>query len=151
MSDKFHSSDKLIRLYYRYTNGATIMRILKKLLHQLTTQEFTINLPYYVTKTLQAHEQAGDIELNKFVFNSIRKNAWYCSGESHLSHVQMIPIVVRLPRLMMWQIRWSALSNHTTVSSIVAEALSYSISHLLCELKTMENYRLEMESLNNEN
>lgn len=106
-----------------------------------------LDLPEFIIKTLREYDKSGDIKINSFIQDSIHNHAEYCTGHP-VSINSLIPIKIELPASMVWKLVEQAIHDNTTVSDIVAEALSYSISNLLSEIDAMTDYSLEIAQKN---
>lgn len=117
---------------------------IKVLKQNLTTVEIGFDLPSSITNLLMNYSLKGDIELEKFVSDSIKK---YLSSDINpstpLSH-NSVTLIIRLPLSLVIRLWYKSLKNKIRVSQIVSEALSYSIPVFLDEIQAMEDYMLEL-------
>ncbi len=125
------------------------MNIIKRITQCIKYQSVTIKLPYYITKILRAHEQAKDIEFEKFIIDSLKNHWMICSSKSHTQNSQGEILTLKIPRLLMLQIWWTAKAERTAISNIATEALSFSIPILMEEIQAQEDYRIEFEQQEN--
>lgn len=120
------------------------MLYIKKLQRILTTVEIGFDLPSSITNLLMNYALKGDIELEKFVSDSIKK---YLSSDINpstpLSH-NSVTLIIRLPLSLVIQLWYESLKNKIRISQIVSEALSHSIPVFLDEIQAMEDYRIEL-------
>lgn len=108
------------------------------------TLSLILDLPEFITKILKTYDKSGDIKINKFIQDSIHNYAEHCIGHP-ISINSSTPIKIQLPASMVWKLLEQAINDdNTTVSDIVAEALSYSISNLLSEIDAITDYNLEI-------
>lgn len=117
---------------------------IKKLQRMLTTAEITLDLPSSITNLLMDYALNGDIELEKFVSNSLREYLSLGSNPITSLSNNTATLILRLPRLLVLKLWWNAQRNSCTISQIAAEALGFSIPILLDEIQAQEDYRLEL-------
>lgn len=126
------------------------MNIIKLLITDITTRNEIFNLPYYITKTLKGYEEAGDIELEKFVVSSvegyINSNGKELQRGSirELTLTSTMPIIIRVPKLLILRLWLLSLKLHVSMSAIVNESLGHSIPMLLDREEAQENYMHEL-------
>ena len=117
---------------------------IKVLKQNLTTVEIGFDLPSSITNLLMNYALKGDIELEKFVSNSIKN---YLSLDikpsTPLSH-NSVTLILRLPLSLVIQLWRKSKMNRGKISQIVSEALSFSIPVFLDEIQAMEDCRIEL-------
>lgn len=99
-----------------------------------------------LVKTIKWYEKAGYIKRNKFIEDSIKNHIDYIKigpGVDNIS--QSVELEVQIPTLLVFKLWRKALINMTSVSSIVNEALAFSIPVLLEQNQALEDFRLEAE------
>lgn len=108
--------------------------------------KFKLQLLRYLATTLNCYVEEGYIELNKFITDSIKNHIDYVSTEPGNSLTSpTVDVEVQLPMLLAFKLCWKALTNKTLISSIVNEALSFTIPCLLEQEQEREDYGLEVE------
>jgi hypothetical protein len=117
---------------------------IKKLQRMLTTAEITLDLPSSITNLLMDYALNGDIELEKFVSNSLREYLSLGSNPITSLSNNTVTLILRLPWLLVLKLWWNAQRNSCTISQIAAEALGFSIPIFLDEIQAQEDYRLEL-------
>ncbi len=112
---------------------------IKKLQRMLTTAEITLDLPSSITNLLMDYALNGDIELEKFVSNSLRE--YLSLGINPITSLSnnTATLILRLPRLLVLNLWWNTKMHSCTISQIVAEALGFSIPILLDEIQAQED------------
>lgn len=117
---------------------------IKVLKQNLTTVEIGFDLPSSFTNLLMDYALKGDIELEKFVSNSIKNYlSLDINPSTPLSH-NSVTLILRLPLSLVIQLWRKSKMNRGKISQIVSEALSFSIPVFLDEIQTMEDYRIEL-------
>ena len=117
---------------------------IKVLKQNLTTVEIGFDLPSSITNLLMNYALKGDIELEKFVSNSIKNYlSLDINPSTPLSH-NSVTLILRLPLSLVIQLWRKSKMNRGKISQIVSEALSFSISVFLDEIQAMEDYRIEL-------
>ncbi len=117
---------------------------IKVLKQNLTTVEIGFDLPSSITNLLMDYALKGDIELEKFVSNSIKNYlSLDINPSTPLSH-NSVTLILRLPLSLVIQLWRKSKMNRGKISQIVSEALSFSIPVFLDEIQTMEDYRIEL-------
>ena len=120
------------------------MLYIKKLQRILTTVEIGFDLPSSITNLLMDYALKGDIELEKFVSNSIKNYlSLDINPSTPLSH-NSVTLILRLPLSLVIQLWRKSKMNRGKISQIVSEALSFSIPVFLDEIQAMEDYRIEI-------
>lgn len=87
-----------------------------------------------------------NLELNKFIEDSIKNHINYVTtgpGDDNISHA--VEFEAQISIFLALKLWWVALINKTTISSIVNEALAFSIPVLLEQNQAQEDFRLEAE------
>ena len=117
---------------------------IKVLKQNLTTVEIGFDLPSSITNLLMDYALKGDIELEKFVSNSIKNYlSLDINPSTPLSH-NSVTLILRLPLSLVIQLWRKSKMNRGKISQIVSEALSFSIPVFLDEIQAMEDYRIEL-------
>lgn len=116
----------------------------KELQRKLTTEEITLDLPSSMTNLLTSYVLTGDIELERFVSNSINQYLLLDINPTVYPSNNTVGLIIRLPYSLLLKLWWKAKKNSCTISQIVTEALIFSIFILLGEMQTQEEYRLEL-------
>lgn len=117
---------------------------IKVLKQNLTTVEIGFDLPSSITNLLMNYALKGDIELEKFVSNSIKNYlSLDINPSTPLSH-NSVTLILRLPLSLVIQLWRKSKMNRGKISQIVSEALSFSIPVFLDEIQAMEDYRIEL-------
>lgn len=102
-------------------------------------------LPYFVN-TMNWFEDAGYAERNKFIEDSIKNHMdYFRTGPGDNAVFPSVKLEVQISTFLALKLRWVALINRTSVSSIVNEVLAFSLPVLLEEIQAQEDYRLEVE------
>lgn len=117
---------------------------IKVLKQNLTTVEIGFDLPSSITNLLMNYALKGDIELEKFVSNSIKNYlSLDINPSTPLSH-NSVTLILKLPLSLVIQLWRKSKMNRGKISQIVSEALSFSIPVFLDEIQAMEDYRIEL-------
>ena len=117
---------------------------IKVLKQNLTTVEIGFDLPSSITNLLMNYALKGDIELEKFVSNSIKNYlSLDINPSTALSH-NSVTLILRLPLSLVIQLWRKSKMNRGKISQIVSEALSFSIPVFLDEIQAMEDCRIEL-------
>lgn len=117
---------------------------IKVLKQNLTTVEIGFDLPSSITNLLMDYALKGDIELEKFVSNSIKNYlSLDINPSTPLSH-NSVTLILKLPLSLVIQLWRKSKMNRGKISQIVSEALSFSIPVFLDEIQAMEDYRIEL-------
>ena len=117
---------------------------IKVLKQNLTTVEIGFDLPSSITNLLMNYALKGDIELEKFVSNSIKNYlSLDINPSTPLSH-NSVTLILRLPLSLVIQLWRKSKMNRGKISQIVSEPLSFSIPVFLDEIQAMEDYRIEL-------
>lgn len=117
---------------------------IKVLKQNLTTVEIGFDLPSSITNLLMNYALKGDIELEKFVSNSIKNYlSLDINPSTPLSH-NSVTLILRLPLSLVIQLWRKSKMNRGKISQIVSEALSFSIPVFLDEIQAMEDCRIEL-------
>ncbi len=102
-------------------------------------------LPCLVT-TMNWYEKTGYIECNKFIENSLKNHLDYINTGPRGDNIsQAVELEAQISIFLASKLWWVALINKTTISSIVNEALAFSIPCLLEQHQMQEDFRLEVE------
>ena len=108
--------------------------------------KLVILLSPYIVTTMDWYEKAGYIERNMFIENSIKNHSSYVTtGTGSNIASPAVAIEVQILTLLALKLWLKALTTKTSVSSIVNEALAFSLPCLLEQTQAQEDYRLEAE------
>ena len=116
----------------------------KELQRKLTTEEITLDLPSSMTNLLTSYVLTGDIELERFVSNSINQYLLLDINPTVYPCNNTADLIIRLPYLLLIKLWWIAKKNSCTISQITTEALGFSIPVLLEEIQAREDYSMEL-------
>ena len=117
------------------------IRILQR---KLTTKEITVDLPSSMTNLLNEYVLSGDIELEKFVCNSLKQYLLLDINHTVYPNNNTAGLILRLPCILVLKLWCKAIRYRCTVSEIVTEALGFSIPVLLDEIQAQEDYSIEL-------
>ena len=117
------------------------IRILQR---KLTTEEITLDLPSSMTNLLTSYVLTGDIELERFVSNSINQYLLLDINPTVYPSNNTVGLIIRLPYSLLIKLWWKAIRYRCTVSEIATEALIFSIFILLGEMQAQEDYSMEL-------
>lgn len=117
---------------------------LKELQRKLTTKEITVDLPSSMTNLLTSYVLTGDIELERFVSNSINQYLLLDINPTVYPSNNTASLILRLPCILVLKLWCKAIRYRCTVSEIVTEALGFSIPVLLDEMQAREDYSMEL-------
>lgn len=116
----------------------------KELQRKLTTEEITLDLLSSMTNLLTSYVLTGDIELERFVSNSINQYLLLDINPTVYPSNNTVGLIIRLPYSLLLKLWWKAKKNSCTISQIATDALGFSIPALLEEMQAQEDYRLEL-------
>lgn len=103
-------------------------------------------LSNYIVTTMDWYEKEGFIERNKFIENSIRNHSSYVTTDSGSNIASpSVGIEVQVSILLALKLWRKALTTRTSISSIVNEALAFSLPCLMEQNQAQEEFRLEIE------
>ena len=117
---------------------------IKELQRKLTTKEITVDLPSSMTNLLTSYVLTGDIELERFVSNSLNQYLLSDKKPDIYPINRTVGLIIRLPYSLLIKLWWLAKKNSCTISQIVTEALGFSIPVLLDEIQAQEDYSIEL-------
>ena len=117
---------------------------IKELQRKLTTKEITVDLPSSITNLLTSYVLTGDIELERFVSNSIKQYLLLDINPTIYPSNNTAGLIIRLPYVLLIKLWWIAKKNSCTISQIATEALGFSIPVLLDEIQALEDYSIEL-------
>lgn len=121
------------------------MNILKIIKH-LSIRKLQLEISKSVMILLEECLISENLELNKFIEDSIKNHINYVTtgpGGDNIS--QAVELEAQISIFLALKLWWVALINKTTISSIVNEALAFSIPVLLEQNQAQEDFRLEAE------
>ena len=118
--------------------------LIKELQRKLTTKEITLDLPSSITNLLTNYALSGEIELEKFLCNSLKQYLLLDINPTVYPSNNTADLILRLPCILILKLWWKAVRYRCTVSQIATEALIFSIFILLGEMQALEDYRLEL-------
>ena len=102
-----------------------------------------LQLSLYLMTTLDWYVKEGYIECNKFIAESIKNHIDYVTtGPGGDNTSPTVELEVQIPILLALKLWWKAWKTKTFISSIVNEALSFSIPCLMEQDQAQENLRL---------
>lgn len=117
---------------------------IKELQRKLTTKEITVDLPSSITNLLNEYVLSGDIELERFVSNSIKQYLLLDINPTVYPSNNTVDLIIRLPYSLILKLWWIAKKNSCTISQITTEALGFSIPVLIEEMQAQEDYSIEL-------
>ncbi len=117
---------------------------LKELQRKLNTKEITLDLPSSITNLLTSYVLTGDIELERFVSNSIKQYLLLDINPTVYPSNNTVDLIIRLPYSLILKLWWKAIRYRCTVSEIATEALIFSLFILLGEMQAQEDYSMEL-------
>ena len=117
---------------------------LKELQQKLTTKKITLDLPSSMTNLLTNYALSGEIELEKFVCNSLKQYLLLDINHTVYPNNNTAGLILRLPCILVLKLWCKAIRYRCTVSEIVTEALGFSIPVLLDEIQAQEDYSIEL-------
>lgn len=117
---------------------------IKELQRKLTTKEITVDLPSSITNLLNEYVLSGDIELERFVSNSIKQYLLLDINPTVYPSNNTVGLIIRLSYLLLLKLSWKARRYRCTVSEIATEALGFSIPVLIEEMQAQEDYSIEL-------
>lgn len=95
-----------------------------------------LQVSLYLITTMAWYEDAGYIERNEFIADSIRNHIDYVTtGPGSNTASPSVELEVRIPAFLALRLWWKALKNKTSISSIANEALAFSLPTLMEEYK----------------
>lgn len=110
------------------------------------TTKLKLVIPPYLVTTMAWYEDAGYIERNEFIADSIRNHIdCVTTGLGGDNTSPTVELEVQIPALLALKLWWTARRNKTSVSNIVNEALAFSLPNLLEQNQAQEEFRLEIE------
>lgn len=120
------------------------MNFIELLKQDFTTRLELIQLPYYLTRTLQGYEKAGDIELEKFIVDSTQS---FLDGSGELTKDSIgklnlnnsLPLLIHIPITLSIRLWWICLRLKFTKSALIHEALGRTIPLLMDTEKIHSN------------
>ena len=108
--------------------------------------QLKLQLSIYLIMTMDWYVKEGYIERNKFIAKSIKNHIDYITTEPGGDYSSpTVEVEVQIPTLLAFQLRLVAFANRVSISSIVNEALAFSIPVLLEQNQALEEFRLEVE------
>lgn len=119
---------------------------LHRIVNVLGTIKLSVQLSLYLMTTLDWYVIEGYIERNKFIADSIKNHIDYVTtGPGGDNTSPTVELEVQIPILLALKLWWKAWKTKTFISSIVNEALSFSITNLLELNQAREDFRWEVE------
>ncbi len=93
-----------------------------------------LQLSIYIAMTMDWYEKEGYIERNKFVAESIKNHIDYVTtGPGSDTASPTVEIEVQIPTLLAFELWWKSSESRISISSIVNEALAFSLPTLMEE------------------
>ena len=113
--------------------------------------ELTLQLPEYLVKTIKAYDRSGDIDVNKFVADSIVNHREDVTYDSSLDDVDCkypentLPLVIQFPKTQAFELGMEySIRQHISLSDVVNKVLPHSLANLIAEVQTQEDYMVEV-------
>ena len=124
-------------------------------LHNIVTKKpsstLTLQLPEYLVKTIKAYDRSGDIDMNKFIADSIINHKEDVTDDSPLDDIacaypeNTLPLVVQIPRPLAFELGMEfSVRQHISISDVVNKMLSFSLANLISEVQAQEDYMFEV-------
>lgn len=93
-----------------------------------------LQISLYLVTTMDWYVKEGFIERNKFIAESIKNHIDYVTtGPGGNTASPTVEVEVKIPTLLALKLWWKSMKNKTSVSSIVNEALAFSLPTLMEE------------------
>lgn len=113
--------------------------------------ELTLQLPEYLVKTIKAYDRSGDIDMNKFVADSIVNHREDVTDDSPLDDVtceypkNTLPLVIQISKTQAFELGMEFLvRQHISISEIADNVLPHSLANLIAEVQAQEDYMIEV-------
>ena len=113
--------------------------------------ELTLQLPEYLVKTVKAYDRSGDIDVNKFVADSIVNNREDVTDDSPLDDVtceypeNTLPLVIQLSKTQAFELGMKySVRQHISLSDVVNKVLPHSLANLISEVQAQEDSMIEV-------
>lgn len=100
----------------------------------------------FLITTMDWNVKEGNIERNKFIVDSIKNHIDYVTtGPGGDNTSPTVELEVQIPILLALKLWWKSWKTKTSISSMVNEALSFSIPCLMEQNQAREDFRWEVE------
>lgn len=113
--------------------------------------ELTLQLPEYLVKTIKTYDRSGDIDVNKFVADSIVNHTEDVTDDLSLDDVTFkypentLPLVIQLPKTQAFELGMEfSIRQHISISVIAENVLPHSLANLIAEVQAQEDYTVEV-------
>jgi len=113
--------------------------------------ELTLQLPEYLVKKVKAYDRSGDIDVNKFVADSITNHIEEVTDDSPLDDVSCkypentLPLVVQLSETQAFELGMEfSVRQNISISDVVSKMLPHSLANLISEVQAQEDYMFEV-------
>ena len=110
------------------------------------TTILTLQLPEYLVKTVKAYDRSGDIDVNKFVADSIVNNREDVTDDSPLDDVtceypeNTLPLVIQLSKTQAFELGMKySVRQHISLFDVVNKVLPHSLANLIAEVQAQED------------
>ena len=110
-----------------------------------------LQLPEYLVKTIKAYDRSGDIDVNKFVADSIVNHREDVTYDSSLDDVDCkylentLPLVIQLSKTQAFELGMEySIRQHISLSDVVNKVLPYSLANLIAEVQAQEDSMIEV-------
>lgn len=115
------------------------------------TTILTLQLPEYLVKTIKTYDRSGDIDVNKFVADSIVNHREDVTYDSSLDDVDCkypentLPLVIQLSQTQAFELGMEySIRQHISLSDVVNKVLPHSLANLIAEVQAQEDYMVEV-------
>ena len=113
--------------------------------------ELTLQLPEYLVKTIKAYDRSGDIDMNKFVADSIVNHREDVTDDLSLDDVtckypeNTLPLVIQLSKTQAFELGMEySIRQHISLSDVVNKVLPHSLANLIAEVQAQEDSMIEV-------
>ena len=115
------------------------------------TTILTLQLPEYLVKTVKAYDRSGDIDVNKFVADSIVNHREDVPDDSPLDDVtckypeNTLPLVIQLSKTQAFELGMEySIRQHISLSDVANKVLPHSLANLISEVQALEDCMIEV-------
>ena len=115
------------------------------------TTILTLQLPEYLVKTVKAYDRSGDIDVNKFVADSIVNHREDITDDSPFDDVtceypkNTLPLVVQLSKTQAFELGMEySIRQHISLSDVANKVLPHSLANLISEVQAQEDSMIEV-------
>lgn len=120
-------------------------------INDTVTTILTLQLPEYLVKTVKAYDRSGDIDVNKFVADSIVNHREDVTDDSPLDDVtceypeNTLPLVIQLSKTQAFELGMKySVRQHISLSDVVNKVLPHSLANLIAEVQAQEDSMIEV-------